>query len=125
MVKRDLSHLNVNFDVHEPAEAIRFETFWIEKLGKRYIDVLKLDIEGHEIAALNGFGEALQNIKVIQFEFGGCNIDTRTFLKDFWKLLTSNGFEIFRITPFGISPLTEYNERDEHFGTTNYLAVSK
>ena len=124
LVKRDLSHLDIDFESHESVQLVRFESFWKETLNSCYIDVLKLDIEGHEIKALIGCGAALDKVKVIQFEFGGCNIDTRTFLKDFWTLLTSRGFKLYRITPFGVQPINEYRERDEHFLTANYLAVA-
>lgn len=125
LTKRDLSHMNIDFDTYETSEAIRFYDFWVEKLQKRSIDLLKLDIEGHELSALNGFGEALNNIKVIQFEFGGCNIDTRTFWKDFWDILSTNGFKIYRITPFGNVEIKNYRYTDEYFVTTNFLAVAQ
>jgi FkbM family methyltransferase len=125
LVKRDLSHSNIDFETRELVKAIRFEDFWKDRLDSCYIDVLKLDIEGHEIAALNGFGAAIDNIKVIQFEFGGCNIDTRTYLRDFWLFFANKGFKLYRVTPFGAVPVNEYRERDEHFLTTNYFAVAK
>lgn len=50
-----------------------------------YIDFLKLDIEGNELNALFGATNTINNdrIKAIQFEFGTCNIDSRTFFRDF------------------------------------------
>jgi FkbM family methyltransferase len=41
------------------------------------IDFLKLDVEGHELEVLKGSLEMLKSscIKIIQFEYGGCNID--------------------------------------------------
>ena len=81
-----------------------------------------MDIEGHELDALRGFGEALKHIDVIQFEFGGCNIDTRTFFQDFWYFFQKEGFEIYRITPFDLVKIESYQESEEYFVTTNYLA---
>jgi len=101
---------------------IRFEDYWKSELGSENIDFVKLDIEGHELDALNGFGEALKFINVIQFEFGGCNIDTRTFWQDFWYFFTENNFDLYRITPFGKIKITKYRELDEFFSTTNFLA---
>ncbi|HIO21636.1 MAG TPA: FkbM family methyltransferase, partial [Nitrospirales bacterium] len=92
------------------------------QLDRQHISVCKIDIEGHELDALNGFGEALKHIDVIQFEFGGCNIDTRTFFQDFWYFFTERGFDIYRITPFGAVKINRYRELDEFFTTTNYLA---
>lgn len=64
-------------------------------------------------------------IKSVQFEFGGCNIDTRTFLQDFFYFFKQHRMRIHRITPFGyLQPLTAYREIDEQFRTTNFLAIS-
>ena len=93
------------------------KTIWSAKL-----DFVKLDIEGHELDARNGVGEALKFIAVIQFEFGGCNIDTRTFWQDFWYFFKKNNFDLYRITPFGKIKIKKYREIDEFFSTSNFLA---
>nr|WP_321446176.1 FkbM family methyltransferase [uncultured Cohaesibacter sp.] len=125
LTKRKLDHHNIEFENSEKIISIKFEEYWENKLNRNPIDLCKLDIEGHELDALNGFGEAINHIDVIQFEFGGCNIDTRTYLRDFWYFFSDNGYELFRITPFGSSKISKYNEREEFFGTTNYLAKRK
>jgi FkbM family methyltransferase len=88
------------------------------------INLLKLDVEGHELSVLNGCGDLLaQNcIDVIQFEFGGCNVDSRTFLKDFFDLLTPK-YAIFRMVADGLVPMKTYCESYEIFGTNNYVAA--
>ena len=86
--------------------------------------MVKIDVEGHELTALKGFGNALNATRVLQFEFGGCNIDTRTYFQDFWYFFKGQDFEIYRITPVGAEKITRYNERDEFFSTTNYIAVN-
>jgi hypothetical protein len=105
-------------------QKIRFEDYWISVLGSRTIDLLKLDIEGHEMDALTGCGFAVTHAKVIQFEFGGCNIDTRTFFFDFWIFFAERNFRLYRISPFGLLPIVDYREIDKFFVTTNYLAVN-
>jgi FkbM family methyltransferase len=124
LVKRKLDHFNIDFNFKEPIETLRFEEYWEDRLAKRTIDIVKIDIEGHELAALDGFGKALQSTKVIQFEFGGCNIDTRTYFQDFWYFFKDHGFEIYRMTPFGLEHIQQYRESDESFATTNFLAVN-
>jgi hypothetical protein len=62
---------------------------------------------------------------VVQFEFGGCNIDTRTYFKDFWSFFSERGFELHRVSPFGAVKIVGYREADECFTTTNYIAVNK
>ena len=100
-----------------------FEDYWKTVLNSQQIDICKIDIEGHELDALVGFGEAIKHISVIQFEFGGCNIDTRTFFQDFWYFFQEKGFDLYRISPIGLIHIPRYRELDEFFFiTTNYLA---
>ena len=122
LTKRRLEHFDIAFEHSEKISVIRFEDYWKSELGSENIDFVKLDIEGHELDALNGFGEALKFINVIQFEFGGCNISTRTFWQDFWYFFKENNFDLYRITPFGKIKITKYRELDEFFSTTNFLA---
>jgi hypothetical protein len=82
-----------------------------------------MDVEGHELSVLKGGLANLEKIKVIQFEFGGCNIDTRTFFQDFWYTLTPLGFSIFRISPSGRIKIERYSEEEEYFKTSNFIAA--
>ena len=125
LTKRKLDHFNIDFDFKETIGTVRFEEYWTNELNRRIIDIVKIDIEGHELAALSGFGEAIKAIRVLQFEFGGCNIDTRTYFQDFWYFFNENNFDIFRITPLGLEQVERYREIDEFFSTTNYIAVNR
>jgi FkbM family methyltransferase len=120
--QRKLDHLGIPFSEQEVIRTLRIEDYWRDVLDSRTIDLVKIDIEGHELAALQGFGAALGAVRAIQFEFGGANIDTRTYFRDFWYLLTEAGFDLFRISPLGPQRLRCYRERDEFFATTNYIA---
>jgi FkbM family methyltransferase len=95
--------------------------------GIEKIDFLKMDIEGHELAALRGAKEALEKraINTLSFEFGSGNINSRTFFHDFWDLLTGYGYTIYRILPSGsVFRITEYDEDLEYFrGVSNYVAA--
>jgi FkbM family methyltransferase len=122
LTKRRLDHFNIDFENTETVETIVFEDYWRDVLKEQHISVCKIDIEGHELDALSGFGDALNHVDVIQFEFGGCNIDTRTYFQDFWYFFQDAGFELYRITPFGAAKIEYYRELDEFFATTNYLA---
>jgi len=88
-----------------------------------HIDLLKLDVEGHELAALQGAAGMLQRgaIVAIQFEFGGAALDSRVFLRDLVGILS--GYRIFRILRDGLDPLDPYDERAEVFTLSNFLAV--
>ena len=79
-----------------------------------------------KLKALNGAAQMINSkqIDVIQFEFGGCNIDSRTYFKDFFYLLKDN-YQIFRILKNGLFEMPTYKETYEIFITINYLAVRK
>lgn len=124
LTQRRLDHFNIDFSVKESIQTIRFEDYWKNNLSGRYLDIVKIDIEGHELFALNGFGEAIRNVSVVQFEFGGCNIDTRTYFQDFWYFFKNHNFTLYRITPFGLEQIPRYRESDEFFSTTNFIAVA-
>jgi FkbM family methyltransferase len=108
LTKRKIDYLGINFSLTENIETIRFEDYWKDKLGKKNIDIFKLDIEGHEIDALKGVGEAINYIKIIQFEFGGCNIDTKTYFRDLWFFFKEKNFDLFRISPLGLIKIINY-----------------
>ena len=123
--RRKLEHFGIDFNFKEQVDTIRFEDYWHNNLNRREIDIVKIDIEGHELSALNGFGDALSSTNVIQFEFGGTNIDTRTFFQDFWYFFKEHNFNIYRITPLGSQIISAYREQDEFFSVTNYIAVNR
>jgi len=123
--KRRLEHHNISFDVTEEIKVIRFDGYWKNRLESRRINLAKLDIEGHELSALHGFGNAIKFTNLIQFEFGGCNLDTHTTFQDFYYFFNEHNFDIFRITPLGCQILDRYFEIDEFYLTTNFIARNR
>lgn len=111
----------MSFSIEEPI-SIRTLDGWAGSAGVDAIDAIKLDVEGHELDVLNSGPEILERVRVVQFEFGGCNIDTRTYFRDFWSLFSERGFRLHRLGPRGLSELTRYREHDEVFRTTNWFA---
>lgn len=90
------------------------------------INFLKIDVEGHELEVLLGAKTLIDNraIDLIQFEFGGTDVDSKTFLHDFFQLLHPK-FLLFRIVRDGVVSLDYYNEKLEIFLYSNFLAVSR
>jgi FkbM family methyltransferase len=125
LTHRKLDHFGIPFDRKEAVTTIRFEDYWINHLNRQELDLVKIDIEGNELNALVGFGNALHATKVLQFEFGGSNIDTKTYFQDFWYFFQTNRFDLFRITPLGAQKINQYSEGDELFRITNYMAVNR
>ena len=125
LTKRRLDHFGIYFNKSETIQVKTidnyFETNHIER-----INLLKVDVEGHELdvfaGAENTFGKG--KIDIATFEFGGCNIDTRTFFQDFWYFFSDVNMKLFRITPSGyLCPIRAYDEIDEQFRPTNFIAL--
>jgi hypothetical protein len=125
LIKRKLDYLNINFNIKEKINSTRLDTFLTDLNKDIIIDYFKMDVEGSEIKILEGIGKFIDQIKLIQFEFGGSNIDSRTFFQDFWFFFKDKNFDLFRITPAGPKKIKSYNESTEYFNTTNYIALNK
>lgn len=124
LYQRDIEEYNISLNQHEKIHLIRLDSY-IQANNVPHIHLLKIDVEGHEIAAFNGLGDYLNNsfIDIIQFEYGGANIDSRTYLKDFFKLFESKGFKLFKIQKNSLEP-TSYKAVLENFKHSNFLAIS-
>jgi FkbM family methyltransferase len=105
----------------ETVSLTTIDSFCAEQ-GIQRIDFLKLDIEGHEVAALEGASGMIGQgrIRFIQFEFGENNVSSRTYLGDFVRLLAGR-YKIYRVVPGGLVSWTYEGGRSEIFATMNYL----
>jgi FkbM family methyltransferase len=88
------------------------------------VDLLKIDVEGHELKVIKGFGVAIQNIRLIQFEFGIFNFVSHDLLSDFFEFLESNDFIIGKLYPKSIF-FFKYDFSKESFGVGNYVAINR
>ena len=86
--------------------------------------LLKLDLEGAEYDALQGFENALKSgsIKLIQFEYGYINITTKRLLIDYYQLLESYGYVLGKIFPKTVE-FRKYEYKHEDFIGPNFIAV--
>ena len=126
LTRRRLDHFNIYFEKSEKVEINTIDNYCMEN-AINHIHLLKLDIEGHELDALAGARNMFdtKSIDIVTFEFGGCNIDTRTFFQDFWYYFNEINMSIYRITPSGyLYPLQSYKEIYEQFRTINFIAIS-
>lgn len=122
--KRNLDFYEMNMSLEEKIELKRADVY-IQSKNIKHIDLLKIDVEGHELATLSGFGEYLNAdfIDFIQFEYGGANMDSHTNLLDFYNLLLPLGFKITKVMPSCLE-LRDYNPRLDNFVYANYVAIS-
>lgn len=118
--KRRLDHLAIDFSYSEQVPVLTLDTWHSGSVVHPII--LKMDVEGKELAVLHGARDTLKSVKVVQFEFGGCNIDSRTYFQDFFYFFQEAGFRLHRLGPKGLDRVERYSELDEVFTTTNYFA---
>lgn len=124
LYQRDLAGLHVELNTQETIRLIPLQTYF-EQHQITTIDFLKIDIEGHEVKAFEGFGKYLspQYIKAIQFEYGGANLDSHTSLKELYKMLEVAGFVIAKIKKNGLE-IRSYQSWMDNFQYANYVALS-
>lgn len=122
---RKLEHCGIKMNQRENVDIRSLDDFCRENKIKQ-IHLLKMDVEGNELNVLKGAEKTIKfgSIDLIQFEFGGCNIGSRTFFKDFFDLLNSD-YKIYRILRDGIKLIDSYKEEHEIFLAINYLAISR
>jgi FkbM family methyltransferase len=118
---RRLDFRNIAMD---STETVQIDTLDSYCASMPRIHLLKLDVEGHETDVLRGAQETLKRVDMVSFEFGGSNIDSRTYLRDFFFFFEERGFRLCRIGPSGyLRQLERYSEWDEQFTTTNFVAM--
>jgi FkbM family methyltransferase len=124
LTKRDLSFRKIYFEKQETVFLSSIDDY-CHKHEIKKIHWLKIDVEGHELDVLSGAKKmfSIGAVDLVTFEFGGCNIDTRTYFRDFFNFFEEKGMIVYRITPSGyFKPITRYRETEEQFTTVNYVA---
>lgn len=127
LTKRDLTHEGKTFSVEQQTRVKCLDSYCREN-NINSIDLLKIDVEGHELDVLLGGNNVFREgrIKILSFEFGAACIDTRIFFKDLFQFVKSSEMDIFRITRSGyLVHITSYHERHEQFITTNFLCIRR
>jgi FkbM family methyltransferase len=112
--------------MEEPVRLTTIDRFCTDE-GIETIDFLKLDVEGHELKVLEGAEQMLtaDRIRAIQFEFGVFNLESRTYLRDFFELLNDR-YLLHRVLRDALHPVFRYRETHEVFRrATNYVAFAR
>ncbi|WP_068471345.1 FkbM family methyltransferase [Candidatus Protochlamydia phocaeensis] len=102
----------------------RLDTYCIERNISR-IHFLKIDTEGNEWLVLAGADGLIrkQAIDMIQFEYGGCYLDSKATLKQIYEYLTLCGYSIYRIIPEGLIYIDQWRPELENYVYSNYFAI--
>ena len=125
LYNRDFSRFNIFLNESEESVFDRLDNFSeIHKVS--HIHLLKIDVEGHELFVLKGAERMLKNNKIdfIQFEYGTGNYLSKTYLYDFFQLLSEN-YRIYKLLSNGILEIKEYNTDIEIHILSNYVAVRR
>jgi FkbM family methyltransferase len=126
LTERRLDHVGLTHAHTDTVTVRTIDEYCAEKNIDR-IDLLKIDVEGHELDVLEGARRLFNDrrVRLVTFEFGGCNIDTRTYVRDFWYFFEAAGARgLYRIMPGGrLFHIRRYEESVEAFRTTNFLVV--
>jgi len=100
---------------------------YCQKNSIEEIDLLKIDVEGAEDLVLKGFHQKLHEgkIKIIQFEYGYINGNSKFLIGDFYKLLSKYDYIIGPLKPNGVI-FMEFNYALNNFTSgPNFIAVHK
>lgn len=123
LYNRRTEGIDLLYEKSEIVQITTIDTYCMEN-NISHIDFLKIDVEGHELAVVQGAEGMLKQkaIDFIQFEYGGCWIDSRTLFRDMYDLLTGFGYVVGKIMPDGIEFHDRYDQRLETFQMANYCA---
>ena len=124
--KRDLRHIDLAMTYSEEVPIETLDSYCLARQVQR-IDLLKVDVEGHELEVFQGAEGLLKvgAVRMATFEFGGTSIDSRVYLRDFFYFFRDHGMELYRIAPSGyLAKIDRYTEFCEQFRATNFVALN-
>jgi FkbM family methyltransferase len=114
-VHRKLTHPDTYMNWTKSIFEVKRADEYIQKNNIEFIDFLKIDTEGFELKVIKGFGDDIQKVKVIQFEYGGTFIDSGDKLKDVVHYLITYGFNQFHYLRYeGLIPLSSLEDHYEY-----------
>jgi FkbM family methyltransferase len=110
----------------QPVSLITLDDYVVEHCIPS-IDLLKIDVEGHELSVLQGAATLLreQRITCIQFEYNDCFLDAGITLEEVYSLLAGYGYQIYRLYPFGKIAVRKFHASLENYLYSNWLALKR
>jgi FkbM family methyltransferase len=115
----------------QSTETVRIATLdgYCRQHGIDSIDLLKIDVEGHEISVLKG-GERMfreSRVSCVQFEYNDTFIDSRTQLKDVFAFFgqTAPDYDLYKLFPHELRHVPEYRQQHETYRYSNWVALRR
>lgn len=98
----------------------------IQSFNVRNVQIVKIDVEGHEMNVLNGLKNTINTHRpiFIQFEYSSCYILHKRFLKEVYDFFVSSGYVLGRLFPKGVL-YRDYRFYEENFLYGNFIATPK
>jgi FkbM family methyltransferase len=102
---------------------IRFDTV-LDEHNITEVDFVKIDTEGHEITVMESMGAYLidAKIKLIQFEYGGCWVDSNKELSDLKDLINNLPYTACSFSGKFV-PFTHFDRKVQQSDFTNYYLI--
>jgi FkbM family methyltransferase len=111
---------HIVFSEFEEVDMMRLDDIVFDRSKFNFIN---MDVQGYELNVLQGFGDFLKNVKIIQFEYGGTFLDNNTKLIDVVNYLESKGFYKFSyLTNNGPVTITDFKD---HYQYCNIVCINK
>lgn len=91
-----------------------------------HVDLLKVDVEGHEMEVLEGFRQSFSDgaVDLVQFEFTLWAAVARRWLADYYDFFAQWDFRIGKLWPRSVH-WKPYGAEDEQFFVSNFVAVRR
>lgn len=99
---------------------------YAEQASLKHITLLKVDTEGNDMAVLRGARALLsgQRISVVQFEYNRWWVYARSFLRDAFDFVQPLGYQLGKLTPWGVEFYPGWHSDLETFIQGNYVAAA-
>lgn len=127
--RNNLGHLGLSAEYSMEKVAIISLDEYCELHKIERIDIVKIDVEGFELQVIKGMKKILaeERVRIVQFEYGGTYIDSRTFLADIWEtVLTINpNYLFYKLHRKGLKHVAEYSPLLENFQLQNWAIIKK
>jgi FkbM family methyltransferase len=98
---------------------------WCAAHHVEHIDLVKIDVEGYDLAVLEGAHQLMQSqaIDAFTFEYGGYWIASRRFLGEADRYVRERGYSLFKLFPDFLAPFV-YRPKYETFQGAMFVGLS-